>query len=145
IDLFGPRGEAYLSAALVGDELRLPPGADPSLVPPVPLLWSALGVLRPPPDAALIRAARAADGVELAYGRGQGLWRFEVVGGNLVEALWEGAGAGRHSVTLEPGSGALPVRAAYRDWLAYRELTLELDREEHVEGFDPAIWTPGGR
>src|SRR5690606_13563466 len=40
LDLFGPRDETYLSAALVDMELRLPRGMPDVPLPPPPLLWS---------------------------------------------------------------------------------------------------------
>ena len=49
LDLFGPRGETYLAAALVGEEIRIPPQLAGQVALPSPsLLWGALGVLRPP-------------------------------------------------------------------------------------------------
>ena len=54
LDLFGPRGEGYLSAALVDWDLRLPPGAPQDLLPPPAMLWSVFGVFRPPQGAQLV-------------------------------------------------------------------------------------------
>lgn len=144
IDLFGPRGEAYLSAVLVEDELRLPPGAPSGLVPPAPLLWSALGVVRPPGDARLVETSVRGERTVLGYDTEQGSWRYTLESGRLVSVQHEAHGGGRHTVTLTPDATApAPRTAVYRDWLAYRELTLELEQADHVEGFSPDIFTLG--
>src|SRR5687767_7371380 len=84
LDLFGPRGETYLSAAAVGDELRLPPSLPPGLaaiIPPIALLWSGLGVLRAPEGASLEATQQSGDTLIIGYVRGQEHWRFRSVRG----------------------------------------------------------------
>ncbi|HEX7117646.1 MAG TPA: hypothetical protein VF212_02605 [Longimicrobiales bacterium] len=143
LDLFGPRGEGYLSAAIVEGELRLPPNVDPRAVPPAPLLWSVLGVVRPPEGAALVGASREGGTARLDYERDGGRWTFLVEGGRLRRAEWNSPDGGRYTVELEgQGAHGLPQRAVYRDWAAFTELTLELDEVERVESFPPEIWTP---
>lgn len=142
IDLFGPRGETYLRAVAVGDDLRLPPNVKADELPPVPLLWSALGVLRPPRDATLTATRVDSAGETLEYDAASGRWRFELEHGRLVRAVWEPHGGGRHSVSLKPGR-PIPSRADYRDWLAYRELILNLEDVKHVSAFPAEIWTLG--
>ena len=47
LDLFGPRGECYLTAVLDGEQLQIPASAQP-LLPPPAFLWATLGVFREP-------------------------------------------------------------------------------------------------
>jgi hypothetical protein len=147
LDLFGPRGETYLAAAAVGDELRLPPTLPPAMktvVPPVALLWSALGVVRAPAGATLDLTAQSGDTTVIGYVRENERWRFRVVRGRLQYAEWNGPGAGKRTVELR-GSAAnsLPGVAVYRDWQAFRELTLTLEQVNEAAEFPPETWQPG--
>ncbi len=146
LDLFGPRDEGYLSAAVVGEELRLPPAAQEqaAIVPPPALLWTALGVLNPPADARLTAVRRTGDDAQLEYTRGTDRWRFTLAGGRLAHVQFDHAGAGRLTVDLK-GAGPLdlPKQAVYRDYAAFRTLTLTLDRADEAESFPPDVWTPG--
>ena len=47
LDLFTDQGEGVARAALVNDELRLPPEAVEVPLPPPPLFWATLGIFRP--------------------------------------------------------------------------------------------------
>ncbi len=147
LDLFGPRGETYLAAAAVGDELRLPPAMAPGLravVPPVALLWSALGVLRAPEGATLELTQQRGDTLIIGYVRADEHWRFRAVAGRLQYVEWNGPNAGRRTVELR-GSGEyhLPAVAVYRDWAAFRELTLTLEEVNEAASFPPDTWHPG--
>ena len=121
-------------------------GQTASVIPPPALLWTALGVLNPPPRARLTVARREGDQTQLEYARGAERWRFTLVGGALSRAELDGAGSGRLTVELK-GTGplGLPKQAVYRDYAAFRELTLTLDRADEAEPFPPATWSPGGR
>ena len=146
LDLFGPRGETYLSAAAVDDELRLPAGMAPGLramVPPIALLWTALSVLRAPEGATLASTQHRGDTLIVAYTRDQERWSFRAVGGRLQYAEWTGPQSGRKTVELR-GSAAhnLPAVAVYRDWPAFRELTLTLDQVNEVASFPEDTWHP---
>jgi hypothetical protein len=147
LDLFGPRGETYLAAAAAGDSLRLPPALNPAMravIPPVALLWSALGVLRAPEGAALDLTRQAGDTTVVGYSRGDERWRFRAVRGKLQYAEWNGPDAGRRTVELRGvGAQGLPAVAVYRDWAAFRELTLTLERANEVAAFPPETWQPG--
>lgn len=144
LDLFGPRGEGYLSAAVVNGELRLPPAIPPAAVPPAPLLWSVLGVFHPPVGAHLVATERAGDRLRLEYAEGRDRWRFELLAGRLRSAEWTRADGARQTVSLKgDASFGLPKEAVFRDWAAFTELTLTLDEVEHVEPFPPEVWTPG--
>jgi len=143
LDLFGPRGEGYLTAALVEGGLRLPPAAQDAPVPPPPLLWSVLGVFWPPADAELIATEREGSVVRLEYRNGAERWRYRLEGGRLLYAEWQPANGGRHTVELRHGDGDGPPREArYRDWAAFVELVLMLDSVEDAQPFPPEIWTP---
>ncbi|HUH13474.1 MAG TPA: hypothetical protein VMK65_10205 [Longimicrobiales bacterium] len=143
LDLFGPRGEGYLSAALVGDELRLPAGAGEAPLPPPALLWSVLGVLRPPPDAQLA-ATDTVPEMLLLYRRGPEQWRFRLEDGVVQHARWEDGQRGRQTVEVtRVGTLGRPSMVVYRDWSAVRELTLDVTHAEQVDGFAPDIWYPG--
>lgn len=145
LDLFGPRGEGYLSAALVGDELRLPRAGSEIELPPPALLWSVLGIFHPPQGAELVATQRDGRKARLDYRRGGDRWRFEFEDGRLRRAEWVPNGGGKHTVELRGDAAySLPAEAVYRDWVAFTELTLKLDEAERVEPFPPDVWTPGG-
>lgn len=146
LDLFGPRGEGYLSAVLDEEELVLPPGADAALLPPAAFLWATLGAFRKPGGTTLEVAHRTDGRVELGFRGAQEHWRFRLTDGQLRHVEWEGPDGGRRTVQLE-GSAAhgMPARGVYRDWLAYRELTLSVITVEQVDGFPDEIWYPGTR
>jgi hypothetical protein len=144
LDLFGPRGETYLSAALVDTVLRLPPNVQDAPLPPAGLLWAALGIFRPPAGARLTGSARTGATTRLDYARGEERWTFRLEGDQLRYAEWVGPGDGRRTVELE-GSGAnrIPQRAVYRDWPAFRELRLTLEEVNATNGFPADIWEIG--
>lgn len=145
LDLFGPRGEAYMMAALVDMELRLPAGADATPLPPPALLWAALGVLRPPPGARLTGTAREGETTRLDYARDDERWTFRLEGGRLRWAEWVRSD-GRRTVELEGDAAhGLPGQAVYRDWPAFRELRLTVDEVNETDGFDDEIWTVRAR
>ena len=142
LDLFGPQDVLYLSALLSGDRLTVPPGVPARVVPPAPLLWAALGVIRPPAGAELLVAEQRAGATRLAYRAADGTWTFRTRDGALVHAEWQAAGGARHTVELTgTRSGAPPQRAHYRDWQEYRELVLELEQLEEVDAFPPETWS----
>jgi hypothetical protein len=146
LDLFGPRGEGYLSAALVDFDLRLPPGADNNVLPPPALFWSVLGVFRAPAGAQLIGARGDSTAIELDYRAGDQTWNFKLSGGRLQRAEWQGPEQGRQTVEIKQhGARDLPARVVYRDWRAFRELTLTLTQVYDAEPFPPEIWQPGIR
>jgi len=144
LDLFGPRGEAVAAAALVDSDLRLPPGANPDLLPPAALLWSVLGVIRPPDAATLVGAEGDSISATLVYQAADERWIFQLRNSRLVHAEWTGPSQGRQTVEIrERGERNLPSRVVYRDWRAFRELTLSLNQVYDSEPFPPETWTPG--
>jgi hypothetical protein len=146
LDLFGPRGEAYLRAALVDMDLRLPQGAADAPLPPPELLWAVLGVFRPPVGAQLVGSARDGTTTRLEYQRDKQRWSFHLEDGVLRSAEWTGGGQGRRTIEIKGYADlGLPREAVYRDWLAFRELRLTLDEANETEGFPADIFTIGSR
>ena len=143
LDLFGPRGETYLSAAIDGERMQLPAGAPADVLPPPAMLWSALGVLYPPADAELIGTSTNGTGEpRLEYARGRERWRFRVQDDMLRYAEWLNGADGRRTVELEGTAGpGVPARAVYRDWLAFRELELSVKTIEEVEAFSSDVFS----
>ena len=142
VDLFGPRGEGYLSAVVEGDELRLPSGAANVPLPPPELFWNVLGSFRPPDGAELVGAARDNTTTRLEYANGDDRWKFTLEDGTLRRAEWTGDGQGRRTVELTGrDSLGLPIGATYRDWPAFLELRLTTKEVRNVNGFPSEIWT----
>jgi hypothetical protein len=145
LDLFGPRGETLSAAVLDGETMAVVPSGTASLLPPPALLWSALGVFRPPVDAPLTATSRSNGSLVLHYGRDGVAWRFRFENDALRGTEWT-AGGGRRTVELTGSSSfGLPAQAAFRDWAEFRELTLRVTNVEESAGFGADVWTlPGG-
>jgi hypothetical protein len=145
LDLFLEKGETVISAALVEDELRLPPGAPDDLLPPVSLMWGTLGVFRPIEGARLVggdRLENRAQRLRYAYTQGREL-HFEVGPGTVraVELL-EGASVVEWvRLETEPG-GSYPASATYRNLVDFRELKIVTTSVRSSEPFESAIWDP---
>jgi hypothetical protein len=145
VDLFGPRGETYSAAILEGAAMRVVPVGSEALLPPPALLWSVLGVFRPPVDAPLTGTAWPAGGMHLLYEQDGTNWRFGFENDVLRTTEWTSRGARRTvQLTGEAGFG-LPAQAAFRDWAEFRELTLRVTDVEETAGFGADVWIlPGG-
>jgi hypothetical protein len=143
LDLFGPRGDTYLSAALVDSDLRLPPGVPPVQIPPPPLLWAVLGVVAPPPGATLVGTREQTGRTELYYEVGGGILLYTLEGDTLRSARLEEPGRRRLVELTGSAAHGLPARAVYRDAAAGVELMLNLERADEAESFPPDIWRPG--
>lgn len=143
LDLFGPRGDSYLSAAVVQGEIRLPPAVETTVIPPPALLWGALGVFVPPAGGELVATVRDGERTRLDYRDGAEKWRFELVGERLRRVEWTGANGAKKTVELK-GEGAyrLPAEALYRDWATFTELKLKVSEVEAVDAFSPDTWRP---
>jgi hypothetical protein len=150
LDLFGPRGETYLAAALVGDSFRIPPGASAQVPLPSPaLLWGALGVVAPPAGATLVSATEADESLMLRYETGDGqLFQFRVTRGADRHRLRSVERLGRtgvlESVQLAYGTSGALEQARYRDWAAVRDLILNVESITDVASFPSDIWNPTG-
>lgn len=145
LDLFGPRGDGLLSAVLLDDRMAVADDGNAALLPPPALLWSVLGIFRPPADAALTGTARTAAGSMLEYGADRSRWRFHFASDRLVQVEWD-AGSSRRTVAIG-GYHVLgvPTAARYRDHADFRELSLTLIEVHEVAPFDPEIWRVSGR
>jgi hypothetical protein len=75
IDYTGALGARSGAAVIIGDSVMWaePPGDFQTMVPAIPLLWAALGVVRPPPDDAAVFGA-GFDGDDGPVRRQ--MWRF---------------------------------------------------------------------
>ena len=147
IDLFSTQGEGLFRAALVGSDLRVPPGVPLDLAPPPALLWAALGVFRP--DAGLELRGGRRDGdqtVSLRYGGAGGEdLRFRLADGLLLRAEIHEDGHLIEEVDLELDDSSQRVaETVYRNRALFVELTFTLKSEETVDSFPPEIWYPGG-
>ncbi len=134
LDLF-VSNESAGWAELIGDELRLPPNADivRKVLPPVPLLWAAMGRLHVP--AATDTVARV-DGDTLRVDIGHDpRWRTTFVRDQLVRL--ELVDGGRIPQWLVRASGG-PVH--YEHETAHRTLDLSIVRVDTVAAFDASIW-----
>ena len=137
LDLFIGGGFGGGAVALVGNELRLPDGAEGirRFLPPPPMLWAALGRLAVP--AARDTVARVdADTLRADIGR-QPVWRATFVGERLtrLERIEDG-----HVLAWVARDGDARIR--YRDEREGRSLTLNVERRENASEFDPQIWHP---
>ena len=148
LDLFGPRGETYLAAGLLGETYHVPPAVRERFALPSPaLLWSALGVVRPPDGSALQGASAAGSEVVLRYTLPEGREfsaRVDTAGGlaRLRRADLSGRSGVQETVEITPGPAGAPAQTRYRDWAAYRELILKMESVTDAAPFPASIWTP---
>jgi len=143
LDLFLQNGETVVTAALVGDDLRLPPGSPDDILPPPDLMWSTLGVFRPMGRARLVggdrlegQAARLRyryeDGTELHYEVQDGSMR-------LLELL-EGESVVEWVRLTHDGDDRYPRETTYRNLVDFRELKITRESVAPANPFDPAIF-----
>lgn len=145
LDLFSASGETVLRAAMVGDELRLPHGAQATLVPPPALFWSALGIFRPGGGSFLSGGEReGSEGVRLEYRiagerelryrlRNRTVERVELLqGGQVFEQLALAGGRPER----------FPRETVYRHLGEFRELKFTLETVDDVDDFPSDIWDP---
>jgi hypothetical protein len=146
MDLFGPRGETYLAAALVDETPRVPPAVGERFKLPSPaLLWGAVGVVHPPSGARLVSAADEGGQVTLRYDLGaEGTLEYRARAGRLVHVRRVQGGALQESVDLEYADAGALRSARYREWIALRNLNLTLESSTDVASFPDDTWTPPG-
>jgi hypothetical protein len=146
LDLFGPRGETLLAAAMVGDSVRLPESAQGQIALPSPtLLWGALGVMRPPTGATpLVVSGSGRDSTARYSGPGADTWEFRTGAAPLTRVQRSSRGGVAESVDVT-WTGADQIRSArYREWSAQRTLDLTFETITNAEPFAPSIWLPQG-
>jgi hypothetical protein len=144
LDLFGPRGETYLAAALVDGEARVPPALIERFRLPSPaLLWGAVGVIAPPAEARLLAATRDGAVTILRYQLGEDVLEYRTRDGRLQTVRRSARGGTAESIDLEYNATGLAT-ARYRDWAAYRTLNLTLESSTDVSSFPESTWTPPG-
>lgn len=146
LDLFGPRGETYLAAALVGEDARVPPAVAERFPLPSPsLLWGAVGVVRPPAGATLLGASADGDATLVRYQAADGsTLEFRARTGRLDAVRRLERGGVRESIQLSYADDGALRRTEYRDWAAYRTLTLTPETSTDVASFPEETWSPPG-
>lgn len=143
LDLFLGNNEPAGSAAAFEDDLRIPTNLPPQVLPPVNLLWSALGVFRPGMGTALLGAERVDGAIHLTYGLpGGDRAVYRVVEGRIVRVEVSRGGSVIQRLTLERDEMQVPVEAVYRDLVEVRELRLVRESVAQTEPFPPDIWMP---
>jgi hypothetical protein len=126
--------ETVGDAVLIGDSLyHARPRVARTLLPPLPLLWAALGVLRTPrgPDTAA-RVDSDTLRVEIA---GDPAWRATFMGPELLRLDVVEGGRIPQSVVRVPG-----VSVHFEASRAGRSLDLSIRRVDTLSVFDAAIW-----
>lgn len=148
LDLFGPRGETYLAAGLVGEEFFVPSEVSGRVPLPSPtLLWGALGVIRAPAGEPLLGVTSGAEGLVIRYGAAGGrTFEFQVdtvSGASRLRRVDLRAPSGvLESVELTWADNGALQRARYRNWAAFRELILKMETTTDASPFPESIWTP---
>lgn len=143
LDLFLGNGEPAGAAAIVEDDLRLPTGMSPNVLPPPHLLWGALGVFRPGLGTGLLGAERDGEYMLVRYslpGNSEAIYRLADGRIQQVEVMRDGSVVQR--LTLERDELGVPVEALYRDLVEVTELKLTRTSVAQTEPFPSDIWTP---
>lgn len=144
LDLFGPRGETYLAAALVDGEARVPPAlAERFELPSPALLWAAVGVVAPPAEARLLEAETRGEETTLRYQLGEEVLEYRSRAGRLQTVRSRRGSAVAESIDLTYNDRGVS-RAQYRDWAAYRTLNLTIESSNDVAQFPEETWRPAG-
>ena len=146
LDLFGPRGETVLAAALVGETPRVPPSVTERFkLPSLALLWATVGVVRPPAAARLASATDQGGRVTVRYDLGsEGMLEYRARGGRLESLRRLKGSAVQESVELDRTSSGDLRAARYRDWVALRNLNLTLESSTDASNFPADTWSPPG-
>lgn len=155
-DYVGPLGLGSGAAVVIGDSVLW---ADPdkdfrSLVPAIPMLWAAFGMVRPPAADATVLGATLGGGDSLTHrGVARTVWRFaqaedtldymvtDSAGqGSRLEAEWRRRGkmVARSRTQLDALVRAANARIDFPEASARFELTVVLVDTAQV--FAPALW-----
>jgi hypothetical protein len=145
LDLFGPRGETYLAAALVGEDFRVPPNVASRISLPSPaLLWGAMGVVHPPAGAVLAGATASGTASSLRYRSAAGeTTEYGVEDGRLRTVRRVGGSGALESLALTYTAAGVLQKAEYRDWGAYRTLVLNIESNDDAARFPQDTWLAG--
>lgn len=144
LDLFGPRGETYLAAAMVDGEVRAPQALLERFRLPSPgLLWGAVGVIAPPAEARLLETATRGQETTLRYQLGEDILEYRSENGRLRSVRRRRGSSVAESIDLTYNDTGL-ARAQYRDWAAFRTLNLTLESSTDVQQFPEETWRPAG-
>lgn len=133
LDFFVDGGVGSGGAILIGDAISTAADDGRRYLPPVPLLWAALGVLRVAGPDSLVRIDR--DTLRVDIGRNP---TFRAVFADTALLGLERIDGGR----IRERVVRQPDRLTYRNFSAHRTLTLTALRRFEEPGFDPAIWRP---
>ncbi|MBB4637065.1 hypothetical protein [Longimicrobium terrae] len=145
LDLFGPRGETYLAAALVDGQMRVPAVLAQRFALPSPaLLWGAVGIVAPPADARLLNSSVSGESTTIRYQLGTSVLEYRLRAGRLQSVRRSAGGGVAESIDLTWNDAGQLGRAQYRDWAAYRTLNLTVESQTDVAGFPEETWSPPG-
>lgn len=133
VDLFITGGYGAASVILIGDSLRVPPGAGmQQMIPPKALLWAALGRLAIPalPDT-IIRVLGDTTWSEIGHPL---RWRLVAIRGELtrLERI-----SGRRVVEWVD---RVPGQRIRYEVFAQRSLVLKIQHDQPVAPFDASVW-----
>jgi hypothetical protein len=132
LDFFADGGMGGGFAILIGDRLATPANDDAKrYLPPVPLLWAALGRLQVTGQDTI--AVAAGDTIHADIGRSP-VWRVTLGTGGLISLQRLESNRLRESITRDSTS------ISYRNYGARRRLSLTLLRRIADPPFDEAIW-----
>jgi hypothetical protein len=143
-DYVGPLGLGAGAAVVVGDSTIW---ADPeanfrSLVPGIPMLWAALGIIRPPAPDARVENGGAAPRIIWRFARAGDTLDYVATDGapRLLEAEWrrEGKVQARSRTELDGRAFAATARVDFPEAPARFELTVVA--VDTMPVFDPALW-----
>lgn len=134
IDLFLDNGSSGGFVILIADSMVLAQDEARKSLPPEPLLWASLGVVRV--TAADTVARQDGDTLRVEIGSDP-VWRLAFAADRLRRM--EGIAGGRVQHTVERGDS---TRVVYRQPAAGRSLVLTIRRVIPEAGFDAAIWRP---
>lgn len=134
LDFFVDGGVGSGGAILIGDSLRTAAEDGRRYLPPVPLLWAALGVLRISGRDTTVRLD--GDTLRAEVREGADVFRIAWSGRRMV-SLGRIAGGRLREQVYQDSS-----RIAYRHFAARRRLTLTEVRRVSDAPYDPAIWRP---
>ena len=133
LDFFVDGGLGSGGAILIGDSLRTAGEDGRRYLPPVPLLWAALGVLRV--SGSDTTARLDGDTIRVEIGRDPS---FRAALGDSALVSLERIDGGRLREQVRRDS----LRIEYRNFSSRRRLTLSSLRRVPDAPYDPAIWRP---